>query len=754
MSAVEPQKILLIDDEPTLHDLARTYLEKAGYRLLSAYDGHSGLDLLLREKPALVLLDLMMPEMNGEQAFNELTGNPLYEPVRNIPVVMLTGHEADDLIKTKLMARGVSAYLRKPFGLRELANVIENLFIIHNIRQRNLQLRAEVEATRDYLALILNNAPIGIFSTDARGQIREANHMVCQLMGLAAPESMVGSSVLEKDGLRETFLRTAVARVITGQKPWQVQGFNFRKPNGQLALLNIHAVPLLGATSMGVVQQKTNGSETLAGVLGIVEDVTDSQKRDYQLRMLATIGLAMQGAINLDELLHLILTGITAGPALGFNRAMIFLIDDTGLYLAGRMGVGPADGEEARRIWQTLSGEHITLEDFLEKYGKRRPASDDAFNKRIRAQKLLLTAGDSDFVATIRRKKPYRGLPEQRVCASCQKFFENLELKDFIAVPLVARDRLIGMIIADYLYSKQKIDVEALASLEIFASQAAQAIEKTDSNRRLEEEKHKLEAAYKELQTTHDRLVHAERLAAVGNMAGHVAHEIRNPLVAIGGFARSLMRLAKDDASIHNVAQIIAEEVMRLERILANVMLFTKFPKPSFQLADLNATIEGACKLLQGEADQHNVKLIKTLAADLPKLLLDPIQINQMLVNLMRNGIQSISGHGVVEVSTQFLAPQEVLLVVRDTGSGIPANVLDNLFNPFFTTKPDGTGLGLAICQQIAGDHGGRISVDSQVDHGTVFSISFPVPRNQNSTPNQTLKASAKIALLENVFAR
>jgi signal transduction histidine kinase len=90
---------------------------------------------------------------------------------------------------------------------------------------------------------------------------------------------------------------------------------------------------------------------------------------------------------------------------------------------------------------------------------------------------------------------------------------------------------------------------------------------------------------------------------------------------------------------------------------------------------------------------------------------------------------------------------------VRDTGSGIPANVLDNLFNPFFTTKPDGTGLGLAICQQIAGDHGGRISVDSQVGHGTVFSISFPVPRSQSASPNRTLNKPAKISLIDNVFA-
>src|SRR5574341_1481898 len=157
-----------------------------------------------------------------------------------------------------------------------------------------------------------------------------------------------------------------------------------------------------------------------------------------------------------------------------------------------------------------------------------------------------------------------------------------------------------------------------VASLEIFASQAAQAIEKADANRRVEQEKHKLEAAYKELQTTHERLMHAERLATIGNMAGHVAHEIRNPLVAIGGFARSLIRQAKDNQAVKNVAEIIAEEVMRLEKILANILLFAKCPKPSFQLVHLNTIVDEACTLLLSEAEQRSVKLVKTLSPRLP----------------------------------------------------------------------------------------------------------------------------------------
>jgi hypothetical protein len=429
---------------------------------------------------------------------------------------------------------------------------------------------------------------------------------------------------------------------------------------------------------------------------------------------------------------------------------MIFLIDSSGLYMTGRMGVGPADGQEAHRIWEALSEEHIPLEEFLEKYGKRRPDEKNVFNNRVRAQKLLLTAEDSDFVATIRRKRTYRGRPQQPVCERCRQFFERLELRDFIAAPLVAKNRLVGMIIADNLYNNQQpIEDELVGLLEIVASQAAQAIEKADAYLRLEKEKHKLERAYKELQATHDRLVHAERLATIGNMAAHVAHEIRNPLVAIGGFARSLIRQTQNDSAIQSIAEIIAEEVQRLENILANVLHFTKNPKPSFQLADLNEIVNDAGALLLTEAEQHNVKLIKTLAPDLPKLLLDPIQINQMLVNLMRNGIQSISDYGVVEVATQFLAPDSVLLIVRDTGSGIPANVKENVFNPFFTTKPDGTGLGLAICQQIVNDHGGQIKVDSQVGNGTVFSINLPVPHKKEIPKSRLVDAPLDISLID-----
>lgn len=228
MAGSSPRTILLIDDDAAMHDLTRAHLEKSGYALLSAYDAATGLQMILKQRPDLVLLDFMMPEMDGESAFNELTGNPAYRAVQDTPVIMLTARGGDEQMKTTLLERGVSAYLQKPFGLRELTNVIENVFIIHDIRLRNQQLREEVEITRDHLELVMRTAPIGIFSTDENGGLQHVNHVLARLLDFDSPNELRHGRVADDPRLRDTFLRTAVARVLTGKKPWKIRYFHHR----------------------------------------------------------------------------------------------------------------------------------------------------------------------------------------------------------------------------------------------------------------------------------------------------------------------------------------------------------------------------------------------------------------------------------------------------------------------------------------------------------------------------------------------
>jgi PAS domain S-box-containing protein len=729
MSSSRHYKVLLIDDTVRMHDLVRAHLEPSGYKLLSAYDGAEGLNAVLAHRPDLVLLDYVMPHMNGVEVFKELKENVSYREVRDTPIIMLTAKHDDGDTKTALLEQGVSAYLQKPFGLRELTNVIENVFIISDIQRRNRQLAQEVQSTRDYLELLMRTAPIGIFSTDPEGRLRQANPVLSRLLG-TDEQSLAEQSVFDAPALRDTFLRTAVARVLTGQTSWQIRNFHFARTGERHRVLNVHSVPL----------QKTSGE--LDGVVGVVEDVTETQKRDEQLQMLSTIGLALQSVIDLDDLLHLILTAITAGPAFGFTRALIFLMDRTRQHLLGKMGVGASSGEEAQRVWEDLAKEHISLEDFLEKYGKHRPKTPTAFDALVRQQAIPMETKGSDFLKQILQRRPYRGLPGKRDQSSCQEIFSALQLTDFVAVPLVAKDHLIGFIIADNLFSALPIDADHVSLLELFASQAAQAIEKAETYRRLALEKRKLEHAYEELQATHKRLVHAERLAAIGKMAAHVAHEIRNPLVTIGGFARTLSRQAQDAESLKATTAIIADEVIRLERILADVLDFTRLPSSTRQSVDLNHIVSEVCALLQNEAKASQVVIEKSLDQTLSNMQLDPVQMSQLLVNLLRNGIQAMANGGKLEVSTIRLSPLKHRVIVRDTGHGIRPELMDNIFTPFFTTKPHGTGLGLAICRHIVNEHGGEITVQSEVGKGSRFITDLPIMP-------QPAQGQAQIEILE-----
>lgn len=715
MALPSGSKILVIDDDHLMHELTRAHLKTFGYQISSAYDGLAGLQMLLQERPDVILLDYMMPQMTGEEVFRELTYNARYGEVRDTPVIMLTARDAREKLKTDMLERGVSAYLQKPFGLRELTNVIENVHIIHDIRRRNQQLTTEVRATREHLEVITRNAPLGIFSTDADGRIQHINRVLARLLGFAEEALLFDKSVAETPALSQTFLSTAVARVLTGKAPWQIRNLRFMREGERPRILNVHCVPL----------PKPEGE--LDGVAGFVEDVTETEKRSAQLQMLSTVGLALQRALGLDDLLHLILTAITAGPALGFTRAIIFLLDRNRRYLIGKMGVGPANAEEAHRTWENLAREHITLEDFLEKYGKARPATPNKFDEKVRHQYFALAAKGSIFLQDVLQRKPFRGLPENPDQSACRNVFTALELADFVAVPLVAKDRLVGVIIADNLYSKQVIDHEQIALLELFASQAAQALEKAGAYQRLEMEKRKLEKAYEELQSTHKRLLHSERLATIGNMAAHVAHEIRNPLVTIGGFTRSLQRQLHNPEAVKGTLNIIADEVLRLEKILADVLEFTRLPASIRQDIDLNQIVAEVCALLLNDLQTQRIHLLKHVDANVLPMRLDAVQIKQLLMNLMQNAMHAMPEGGELEVRTELLEQQRVRLLVRDTGSGIAPEVLEKIFTPFFTTKAHGTGLGLTICRQIVHEHGGEISVNSALGQGSTFIIDLPI---------------------------
>ena len=548
-----------------------------------------------------------------------------------------------------------------------------------------------------------------------------------RLLGFERVKDILERIVFDDPDLCDTFLRTAVVRVLTGQVPWRIRNFHFSQNTHRHRVLNIHCVPI------------RKGDGLADGVVGIVEDITESLKRDEQLQMLATIGLALQSTIDRDYLIHLLLTSLTAGQALGFTRAMFFMVEREGEQLVGKMGVGPSSNTEARRIWDHLQQEHLSLEEFLQKYGKPNSKTSSELNKIVRSQTFSLKTKDSIFIQQILRHKTFRGLPHRPDQSECYPVFQELRLSDFIAVPVVTNERLTGVIFVDHLYNLKPIEADDVSSLELVAGQAAQALEKAIAYRRQAVEKRKLEQAYKELKLTHGRLVHTERLAAIGNMATHVAHEIRNPLVTIGGFARSLQRKLEGHEDVKSITQIIADETIRLEKILVNVLDFAKRPKPKPGKVRINEVVTRVHSLMKDESAQKGISLKVTLDHQIPSMVLDGSQMTQLLINLIRNGIQATDGGGEVAMFTSLISEDKIEMTVSDQGKGIPTDQLEKIFQPFYTTKATGTGIGLAICQQITNDHGGNISVRRTSTSGTTFSVELPVRNKRNYVPTTAM---------------
>jgi PAS domain S-box-containing protein len=220
-----------------------------------------------------------------------------------------------------------------------------------------------------------------------------------------------------------------------------------------------------------------------------------------------------------------------------------------------------------------------------------------------------------------------------------------------------------------------------------------------------------------------EELLRHERLVTLGKVAAHVSHEIKNPLMIIGGFARQVRdNLETQPEKNRSKLDIIIGEIKRLEDFLAEVGGYTKFSEPKKTPNDLNALVEDTCRLMEPSLRENEISLSLELAPGLPPAPFDPAHIRQVLLNIMKNGIEALEHGGRLTITTGQ-QDGRVFARIVDNGPGIPPEVMEKLFQPFLSTKPKGSGLGLAISKKIMEAHQGEINVESEPQQGTRVSI-------------------------------
>lgn len=230
------------------------------------------------------------------------------------------------------------------------------------------------------------------------------------------------------------------------------------------------------------------------------------------------------------------------------------------------------------------------------------------------------------------------------------------------------------------------------------------------------------------------RMTHVSRLATMGEMAAGIAHELNQPLTAIANYANAAQRLAAatlaegDDVRVALTA--IAQQALRAGEIIRRLRSMVQNRETRTELADINVIVEEVLALSQSDARLHNVQVQAVLAPELPLIPVDAIQIQQVLLNLIRNAIEALDETPTErrEVTLQTGRDDEFITIrVRDTGPGVQGELMTRMFEPFCTTKESGTGLGLAISRSIAEAHRGKLQFDPQTDCGACFVLRLPV---------------------------
>jgi signal transduction histidine kinase len=219
--------------------------------------------------------------------------------------------------------------------------------------------------------------------------------------------------------------------------------------------------------------------------------------------------------------------------------------------------------------------------------------------------------------------------------------------------------------------------------------------------------------------------VEAERLAAVGELAASVAHEIKNPLAGIRGACEIISDLLAHDDPRRELSTEVHRQIDRLDRTLRDLLLFSKPRETKLTPSDIHQVIEHVLYVLLGDTQAAKVRVRRVYADPMPRIPLDPEQMEQVFFNVLLNSFQAMAFDGTVAIATEADA-SEVRVRIVDTGPGIPAEIADKIFKPFFTTRSKGTGLGLAIVRNIVNAHRGSIRVATAPEGGAEVVLSLP----------------------------
>lgn len=549
----------------------------------------------------------------------------------------------------------------------------------------------------------LDESPLGFFLANDRGLIEYVNAEAARIIGFDSTEQARGHQLQDIEAIVNCGLDRAFQKILSGENLWKNE-HRCTNRQGHFAVLNIFCSPY-----------RSNG-DGITGIFGIIQDVTQTfreknrlEEAHYLLSVISQVSEAVSSTAELEEVLRIILTGVTAHQGLGFNRAFLFLINETDGCLEGKFAIGPGSPQQAGEIWSNLARQNKSLLELLNDHRIDEKHSPATLTSLITGWQIPL-GSDSVFCQALDSHQGLNIRNRDGLSRESLAIMDRLQTDYLALAPIVCRGRKLGLIAADNQITGRPIVDSRVKLLHTFANHSAVAIEHSQLYENLSERANELEEKNRQLAQSQEQIIRSEKMSVIGELTSSIAHELRNPLTVIGGFANMILSAgeAGDNAEYLN---IILTETQRAEGVLNHVLDFSRASRTKSREIDFNLLASHSYEMLlaRSKVGRRVPKLVLT-DGKLP-IWGNPDQLQHALLQFMRLTVDEMTDECVKDITTSLEDGCARMKIRFDGADKSRAKVMKTL-SQIFGNSGGTQKLSIIVAGETIRYHGGNYGVE------------------------------------------